>query len=141
MKSLEKNIEYQILTLRLKLIEFKQNEIDFMKKYGYEDRLKKYRPTIKILNHQLETIKNELKGKYNSLEIISDNLPELQRIANILLCFETVDKSILLEIESKITELITIKETSLKEYDFITANHNREEIRKLQNYISKHSLK
>lgn len=32
MKSLEKNIEYQILTLRIKLIEINQNEQDFIKK-------------------------------------------------------------------------------------------------------------
>lgn len=32
MKSLEQNIEYQILNLRIKLIEINQNEQDFIKK-------------------------------------------------------------------------------------------------------------
>lgn len=141
MKSLEKNIEYQILILRVKLIEINHNQINFIKKYGYDERLKKHRPTIKILNYQLETIENELKERYNSLELTSDNIPELYNIANLLLCFETVDKSLLLDIESKITELIIIKEKALKQYDFKNANYLREEIHKLQNYMSQYKIK
>lgn len=138
MESLGQNTEYQILKLRVKLIDINLHQNNCINKYGFDDRFKKFEPSIKILNHQLGTIKEELTEMYNSIMLNSDNVIELHRIANLLLCFETVEKSILLDIQSKITELITIKEDSLKQYDFRTANTIREEIRLLQQYFNKH---
>jgi hypothetical protein len=138
MKRFEENTEHKILTIRAKLIENYQLQRDCIKKYGYDDQFKKFNPTIKILNHQLKTIEDDLRQRYNSLELNSDNLIELQSITDLFVYFESVDISILLDIERKITELTTIKEDALKKYDFRTANSTREEIRLLQHYLNKH---
>ncbi len=138
MKSFEENSKHKILTIRAKLIENYQLQRDCIKKYGYDDQFKKFNPTIKILNHQLKTIEDELRQRYNSLELNSDNLVELQNITDLFVYFESVDISFLLDIERKITELTTIKEDALKKYDFRTVNSTREEIRLLQQYFNKH---
>jgi hypothetical protein len=138
MKNFEENTEHKILIIREKLIENYQLQRDCIKKYGYDDQFKKFNPTIKILNHQLKTIEDELRQRYNSLELNSDNLIQLQSITDLFVYFESVDISILMDIERKITELKTIKEDALKKYDFRTANSTREEIRLLQQYLSKY---
>jgi hypothetical protein len=138
MKSFEENTEHKILIIREKLIENYQLQRDCVKKYGYDDQFKKFNPTIKILNHQLKTIEDELRQRYNSLELNSENLIELQSITDLFVYFESVDISILMDIERKIIELTTIKEDALKKYDFRTANSTREEIRLLQQYFNKH---
>lgn len=125
MKNFEENTEHKILIIREKLIENYQLQRDCIKKYGYDDQFKKFNPTIKILNHQLKTIEDELRQRYNSLELNSDNLIQLQSITDLFVYFESVDISILMDIERKITELKTIKEDALKKYDFRTANSTR----------------
>lgn len=136
MKSLEETTEHKILSIREKLIENCNLQRDCIKKHGYEDEFQKFNPTIKILNHQLKTLEEELIERYNSLQLNSDNLIELQSISNLFVYFENVDISILSGIERKITELTTSKEDALKQYDFRTANFIRDEIRLLQKYYN-----
>lgn len=136
MESLEEKTEYKILSIREKLITNCNLQRDCVKKYGYDERFESFNPIIKILNHQLRTIEDELIEKYNSLELNSDNLIELQNISNLFVYFEDIDVSILSDIDRKITELTTTKEDALKQYDFRTANSIRDEIRLLQKYYN-----
>jgi hypothetical protein len=134
MKSFEENTEHQIIAIRAKLIENYNLQRDCIKKYGYDDHFEKFNPTIKILNHQLKNIEDELIERYNSLELNSNNLIELESTSNLFVYFESIDISIISDTERKIIELTTTKEDALKQYDFRTANSIREEIRLLQKY-------
>lgn len=136
MKNTAENLEQKILTIQNKLIDNHQRQRDCIKKHGYNDIFESFNPTIKILNHQLKTIEGELIERYNSLELNSDNLKELQSIADFFVYFENIDISILADIESKITDLTLSKDVCLKAYDFRTANALREEIRLLQKYYN-----
>lgn len=136
MKSLEETTEHKILTIREKLIENCNLQRDCIKKYGYDAHFESFNPTIKILNHQLKTLEDELIKGYNLLELNSDNLIELQSISNLFVYFENIDVSMISDIECKIVELTTTKEDALKQYDFRTANFIREEIRLLQKYLN-----
>lgn len=136
MKAIEESIEHKIITIQEKLIENYRRQHDCIKKHGYDEHFESFNPTIKILNHQLKTLEDDLIEKYYSLELNSDNLPELETISNLFVYFENIDISIISDIERKITELTATKEDALKQYNFKTANSIREEIRLLQMYYN-----
>ena len=136
MKSFEENTEHKIIAIQSKLIDNYHLQRDCIKKYGYDEHFEKFNPTLKILNYQLKTIEDDLIERYNSLELNSNNLIELQNITNLFVYFESIDLSIISDIERKIIELTITKEDALKQYDFRTANSIREEIRLLQKYYN-----
>lgn len=138
MKSLKQNITYQILKLRLKLIKSNERERLNIKKYGYGEEAKKNMQISKDINGKLDAIEQDFKKKYDSLELTSENLEELQKIATVLSEFHNFDKaSILNELEIKIVELTTLKEAATKKYDFKTASKSREEAHLLKEYLNK----
>lgn len=136
MKNLEQNIEYQILTLRVKVLENNEIRRKFILKNGYCLELLKLEKINRPLYEKLKNIEQELKAKYNALELTSDNLQELENITKLLFYFKTIDESLLSKIQSKISELRTIKEKYLEQWDFKMANVAREEARQLQKYYN-----
>ena len=139
MKSLKENTYYQILKLRVKL--FKNKELLLISISGFNpDKYdhKKISPILDKINGKLDEIKKELEEKYQSLELTSENIEELQNISNTLLLFKKFDESLLPKVEGKIVELTAIKENATKNYDFKTASIAREEARQLQKYFNGH---
>jgi len=140
MKSLKQNNTYQILKLRLELIKNDEKERMSIKKFGYGEEAKKLKIISKDINEKLDAIEQDLKKRYDSLELTSKNLEELRNIGTTLTEFQNfVMSSLFTKIESKITELIAIKETATKNYDFKTASNAREEVRLLQKYLTSFS--
>ncbi len=138
MKSIKQNSTYQILKLRLELIKCNERERLCIKKYGYGEEADKFRRIRIDINDKLVAIEQDLKNRYDSLELTSENLEELQNIANALTEFQNFDKfSLLIKLENKIAELNTLKETTTKNYDFKTASKAREEAHLLQEYLNK----
>ena len=139
MKSLKQNTTYQILKLRLELIKSNERERLSIKKYGYGEEADEFRRIRIDINEKLDAIEQDLKNRYDSLELTSENLEELQNIATTLTEFQNFDKSSLFtKLENKIAELNTLKETTIKNYDFITASKAREEAHILKEYLLKH---
>ena len=137
MKSLEQNATYQILKLRLALLESKEKERVCIKKYGYGDEAKKFKLISKDINDKLDAIKQDLQKRFNSLELNSENIEELQEISISLLEFKDFDETLLSKVESKITELTAIKENATKKHDFKTATIARENSNSLLQYYNK----
>ncbi len=138
MKQLKESIPNQIFTLKLALYKNKVRFDKFLKKHGYSEGLREIEKVSKDLYKQLEEIELELKKKYNSLELNSQNLDELLFITLTLLQFKEVDEVFLKKVESKIEELTIIKENSTKNHDFKKANIAREEINRLQQNYNKY---
>lgn len=138
MKSLEQNTSYQILKLNIELFKNNERERKYILKYGYVEEAKKFMRISKDLYHKLENIEQELKKKYENLELTSENIEELQTISNTLLLFKEFDETLLLKVKSKIAELTAIKENATKNYDFKTASFAREEVYQLQKYFNEH---
>lgn len=138
MKQLKESIPYQIFTLKLALYKNKVRFDIFLKKHGYSEGLREIEKVSKDLYKQLEEIELELKKKYSSLELNSQNLDELLFITLTLLQFKEVDEVFLKKVESKIEELTIIKENSTKNHDFKKANIVREEINRLQQNYNKY---
>ncbi len=138
MKQLKESIPYQIFTLKVALYKNKVRFDKFLKKHGYSEGLREIEKVSKDLYKQLEEIELELKKKYNSLELNSQNLDELLFITLTLLQFKEVDEVFLKKIESKIEQLTIIKENSTKNHDFKKANIAREEINRLQQNYNKY---
>jgi len=136
MKSLEQNITYQILKLRLEQIKNLSKTTACIKKYNYGEEAKKFQLICRSISNQLKLIEKDLRAKLDSLELTSSNLEEIENITTILLEFKEYDETILYKIESKILELTQIKEEATKNYDFKTANVAREEARQLQKYYN-----
>ncbi len=137
-KQLKESILYQIFTLKVALYKNKVRFDKSLKKYGYSEGLREIGEVSKDLYKQLEVIELELKKKYNSLELNSQNLDELLFITLTLLQFKEVDEVFLKKVESKIEELTIIKENLTKNHDFKKANTAREEIHRLQQYYNKY---
>lgn len=138
MKSLEQNTTYQILTLRLEIFKINERWNNYVKKYSYRKGLHKIDKIRNDLFTKLEVIEKELRIKYESLELTSENIEEIQMISNTLLLYKKFDATLLLKIEMKIAELTAIKEYVSKNYDFKTASYAREEAHQLQKYFNKH---
>ncbi|MEY3501165.1 MAG: hypothetical protein RL308_2838 [Bacteroidota bacterium] len=138
MKSLKQNTTYQILKLRLELIKITNRERLCIKKYGYGVEAKKFKLISKDINEKLDAIEQDLTKRYNSLELTSGNLEELQEISNSLLQFKDFDETLFLKVVGKITELTAIKDTASKHHDFKTARDSREETHLLKEYLKKH---
>lgn len=122
----------------MELFKTKERERKSIKKYGYTDDAKKFMLISKDLNNKLDAIEQELKKKYASLELATENIEEIQNISNILLEFKDFDETLFLKIENKIAELTAIKENATKNYDFKTASIAREESGQLQEYFNEH---
>ncbi|MDI1317908.1 hypothetical protein [Flavobacterium sp.] len=140
MKNLKHNSTYQILKLRLELIKSQEREHFNIIKFGYGEEANKFRLIRKDINNKLVAKEQDLKKQYDSLELTSENLGELERISTILLEFKDFDESLLFTVKNKIDKLIEIKENATKKYDFKTANNAREEIHLLQKYLNQHKL-
>ena len=138
MKSLEQNTSYQILKLRLELFKSNERERLYIKKYGYVEEAKRFGRISKDINNKLDAIKQDLQKRYDSLELTSDTIEELQIISNTLLDFKNFDKTLLIKVEGKIAELNFIKENATKNHDFKTASIAREEAHLLLQYLNKH---
>ncbi len=138
MKSLKQNTTYQILKLRLELIKSNEKERLCIIKYGYGDEAKKFKLISKDINEKLDAIKQDLQKRFNSLELTSENIEELQEISKTLLEFKEYDETLLSKVQSKITELTTIKENATKKHDFKTATIARENSNSLLQYYNKY---
>ncbi len=132
LKQIKESIPYQIFTLKVALYKNKVRFDKFLKKHGFSEGLREIEMVSKDFYKKLEEIELELKKKYNSLELNSQNLDELLFITLTLLQFKEVDEVFLKKVESKIEELTIIKENSTKNHDFKKANIAREEINRLQ---------
>lgn len=137
MKSLKQNTTYQILKLRLELIKITDRERLCIKKYGYGEEAKKFKLISKDINEKLDTIEQDLKKRYNSLELTSENIEELQEISKTLLEFKDFDETLLSKVDSKISELTAIKDTASKHHDFKRARDSREEAHLLKEFLKK----
>lgn len=137
MEKLEQNIEYQILTLRIAQIKNNRLYHIHLKEHGFEGLLK-FSPISKDLSNKLSTIEQELKKEYESLELTSENIKQLEEVSILLLNFKEYDETLLFKVEAKIAELTAIKEAAIKSYDFKSASIAREEARQLQRYFNEH---
>ena len=90
-----------------------------------------------ILINKLDSFENKLIKKLDSLELNSKNASTLFEISNVLLEFQNKDESFLQKIDSKIEEIIAKKEIATKNKDFNMVNECREEIKLLQNFLTK----
>jgi len=142
MKSLEENILYQILTLRIALIQNSQLELEHIRNYGYGKEAKKYQIICKEINRKLDCIKKDLQNQYESLEFTSDNLQELKNISTTMLNFKEIDSIMLVKTKEKIEELKAKKTLATKNLDFKEATKLREEAHLLLQYYNenKHYL-
>jgi hypothetical protein len=138
MKSLQQNNTYQILKLRLELIKSNEKERRCIIKYGYGEEAKKFKLIKKDINEKLNAIEQDLKKRFNSLELTSENIEKLQEISSSLLEFKEYDETLLSKVETKITELTAIKENATKKYDFKTATLARENSNSLLQYYNKY---
>ena len=138
MESLEQNTTYQILMLRLELFRNNERERLCIQKNGYVEEAKNFKKMSKEINNRLDTIKLDLQKRFDSLELTSDNIEELQMISCSLLEFKDYDVTLLSKVESKIAELAVIKESATKNYDFKAATIASEESHLLQEYFKKH---
>ncbi len=139
MDSLKENITYKILKLRVELMEINERERLSIRKFGYTDEAKKFMLISKEINNKLAVIKQDLLKWYDSLEMTSANIKELEMISNTLLEFKDFDETLLIKVENKISELNAIKENATKNYDFNKANIAREESHILMHYFRNHN--
>jgi hypothetical protein len=138
MKSLQQNNTYQILKLRLELLESNEKERLCIIKNGYGEEAKKFKLISKDINKKLDAIEQDLKNRFNSLELTSENIQELQEISRTLLEFKEYDETLLSKVQRKITELTAIKENATKNHDFKTATIARENSNSLLQYYNKY---
>ena len=82
MESLKQNSTYQILKLRLELMESKERERLNIIKFGYGEEAKKCMLISKEINNKLEVIKQDLQRRNDTLELTSANIKELELISN-----------------------------------------------------------
>jgi hypothetical protein len=139
MESLKQNTTYQILKLRLELMESNERERLSIRKFGYGDEAKKFKLIRKEINNKLDVIKQDLQRRYDSLELTSANIKELEMISNTLLEFKDFDETLLTKVENKIAELNAVKENATKNYDFKKASIAREESHILMQYFRNHN--
>lgn len=135
MESLKQNSTYQILKLRLELMESKERERLNIIKFGYGEEAKKCMLISKEINNKLEVIKQDLQRRNDTLELTSANIKELEMISNTLLEFKDFDETLFTRIENKIAQLHVEKENATKNYDFKKANVAREESHILMQYL------
>ena len=139
MESLKQNTTYQILKLRLELMESNERERLSIRKFGYGNEAKKFKLIRKEINNKLDVIKQDLQIRYYSLELTSANIKELEMISNTLLEFKDFDETLLTKVENKIAELNAVKENATKNYDFKKASIAREESHILMQYFRTHN--
>jgi hypothetical protein len=139
MESLKQNTTYQILKLRLELMESNEEERLNIRKFGYGEEAKKFMLISKEINNKLDAIKQDLRRRYDSLELTSANIKELEMISNTLLEFKDFDETLLTKVENKIAELNAVKENATKNYDFKEASVAREESYILRQYFRNHN--
>lgn len=141
MKSLEKDIDYKIHWLNLKLHEniYKMN--CELSKNGYTEKAKRYSRICKSINKQLTEIKNDLQNKYNSLEFNAINIREIENISTLLIYLKDFDESVLVKVKKRISELNDIKEQANKRLDFKEASIARQESHDLLKYYNQNKYR
>ena len=129
-------IKLEILKTKVLYTEISMNLSKILKKQQF-DLATEYKSQKEALNNKLDNLKNELIKKCNDLELNSKNAPILFEISNVLLEFQNKDDQFLQKINSKIEEISSKKEVATKNQDFNLANEYREEIKLLQEFLSK----
>ena len=132
MISMKKDTLYQILLLQMQVIENSKQEMYYIRKHGYVEEAKRFNIKARELDKKLDAFENDLRIRYASLELNSKNLDELQYLSNMLLLFKDFDETFLFSVQDKINELLPLKETALKEWDFKKAGELSEEIFQLE---------
>jgi hypothetical protein len=137
---MKNNKLYQILFLQMQLMESCKLEMYYIRKYGYFEEAKRQSDKTRELNKKLDAFENDLRIRYTSLELNSKNLDELQNLSNMLLLFKDFDETFLFSVQDKINELLPLKETALKEWDFKKAGELSEEIFQLEKYYKHYKM-
>ncbi len=142
MKSLEQNIYYQILTIRVALFQNRHLELEQIKKFGYREQSKADDVIRNELNRKLDFIQKDLEKQYENLEFTSGNIEEIEKISTLLLQFKEYDEKILIKVREKIDVLNLLKEKANQNLDFSEATRLREESHLLLKYFNekKHYL-
>ena len=129
-------IKLEILKTKVLYTEISMNLSEILKKQQF-DLATEYKSQKDILKNKLDSFENKLIKKLDSLELNSKNASTLFEFSNVLLEFQNKDESFLQKIDAKIEEIIAKKEIATKNKDFNMVNECREEIKLLQNFLTK----